>query len=78
MTGIVSRRQRTTISESRHLTRVIDGGAGGMRLARLAVPRESVCHERLCAPLRKLTSDISQHEQDLVTARSYSVRSSSS
>lgn len=53
-----------TISESRHLPRVLDGGGGGMHLDRWVVPRRSVCHERLCAPLRKLTNDISQHESD--------------
>ena len=53
-----------TISESRHLPRVLDGGGGGMHLGRWVVPRKSVCHERLCAPLRKLTNDISRHESD--------------
>ena len=52
------------ISESRHLPRVLDGGGGGMHLGRWMVPRRSVRHERLCAPLRKLTNDISRHESD--------------
>jgi hypothetical protein len=67
-----------TISESSHLPCVLDGGGGGMHLDRWVVPRRSVCHERLCAPLRKLTNDISQHEMDIAASRSYSVRSGSS
>jgi hypothetical protein len=53
-----------TISESRHLPHVLDGGGGWMHLDRWVVPRRSVCHERLCAPLRKFTNDISQHESN--------------
>ena len=53
-----------TISESSHSTRVIDGGGDGMHLARWTGSRRRECHESLCAPLRKFTNDISQHESN--------------
>lgn len=67
-----------TLSESSHLTRVIDGGGGGMHLAQGVGSRNSDCYESLCAPLRKLTNDISQHERGITAVRTYSVHSSSS
>jgi hypothetical protein len=66
----------TTISESSHSTRVIDGGGGGMHLDQWAGSRRIECHESLCAPLRRLKNDISQHESDIAAEMTYSVCSS--
>jgi hypothetical protein len=58
MAGIASRRQVDDVSESGHSIYMRTCGADVVHPVQCAQLRASIYRERLCAPLRKLTKNI--------------------